>query len=108
MSILYCVTVDVGYRASTRDASVRDGDRLVRLQTYIGVALGWSSEVSNSFASIDAALNDKRVLAAKGRAHLALGPLAPIRIVTSLRLVARCHATRATRSYRTFGRGLLV
>jgi len=40
MSILYCVTVDVGYRSSTRDASVPDDDRLVRLQTYIGVALG--------------------------------------------------------------------
>jgi hypothetical protein len=85
MSILYFVTVDVGYRASTRDASVRDGNRLVRLQAYIGVALGWSIEVFNSFVSIDAALNNKRVLTTTGRAHFALGPLAHIRIVASLR-----------------------
>ena len=30
---------------------MRDGDRLVRLQTYIGVALGWSSEVFSSSTS---------------------------------------------------------
>jgi len=52
MSILYCVTVDVGYRSSTRDASVPDDDRLVRLQTYIGVALGWSIGMFISVAFI--------------------------------------------------------